>query len=134
MTNGTCEMRFWPVTLFTKHNVVVLSNCLSLSSYMKLGPTSSPKHWNFTKNKTVKGKLRHWLTFNTRPGPNFIELLSTNICLAWNFFPKKIQDYQPNFHLLHPACYWYSALVCWSWKLHGHLVGDPVFVKEEISC
>ena len=39
----------------------------------------------------------HVLPWKT-PGPNFIELLSTKICLAWNF------------HLLHIACYWYSAV------------------------
>ena len=30
----------------------------------------------------------------------------------WIF--KSKQDYQPNFHLLNIACYWYSAVVCLS--------------------
>ena len=36
--------------------------------------------------------------------PNFMKPVSSQICLAWNFF----LDYQPNFHLLHISWYWYS--------------------------
>ena len=50
--------------------------------------------------------------------------------LSMKFLPRKKQDYQPNFHLLHIACYWYSAFVCLSWKSNGNLVGKPVFTKE----
>ena len=62
---------------------------------------------------------------------NFIKLLSTKICLI---FPWWKQDYQPNFHLLHTACYWYSAVVCLSWKPREHLAGNAVFIKAKISC
>ena len=47
-------------------------------------PTSSPAlfHWENRRSlvETFEGAPR------TRPGPNFIELLSKQICLAWNFF------------------------------------------------
>ena len=50
---------------------------------------TSLTNWSSTTQAT---RLRGW--------PNFIELLSTNICWAWHFFLDKKQDYQPNFHLL----------------------------------
>ena len=33
--------------------------------------------------------LRDWTSFKLRPGPNFIEVLRTKICLAGNFFLDK---------------------------------------------
>ena len=36
--------------------------------------------------------------------------------------------------MLHIAWYWYSVfVVCLSWKSRANLVGNPVFIKEEIS-
>ena len=65
-----------------------------------------------------------------KQGPNFIKHVSTQICLAWNFFLDKKQDYHPNFICSHIACYWHSAVVCLSWKSHENLVGNPTgFMK-----
>ena len=57
------------------------------------------------------------------PGPNFIELLSTKIFLAWNFFldktkfPRDFQDKQST------AEYQYQALHA----RNGNFAGNPVF-------
>ena len=57
-------------------------------------------------------------------------LLSTQICLAWNYFlDKKKQDYRNKFRLLHIACYWYSAAVCLSWKSRGNFVGKSCYCQ-----
>ena len=99
------------------------------------------KTWyNYSYDKIIKYEIKtHHLKslnvvciFEYHPGPNFIELLSTNIFLAWHFQWYK-QDNHPNFYLLHIACYWYSAFVCLSWKSCGNLVGNPIFTKEEMS-
>ena len=49
------------------------------------------------------------------------------------FLPWLKQDYQPNFHLLHFACYWYSAVACLSWKSPGYLVGQRRGVEDAKS-
>ena len=65
------------------------------------------------------------------PGPNFIELLSTQMCLAWNFFLRVTNQISTYCILLVTG---YSAVVCLSWKSRGNLLGNLVFIKEEISC
>ena len=48
-----------------------------------------------------KHRSHHLLEWGWIPaGPNFIELLSTKICLAWHFCLDKKQDYQSNFHVI----------------------------------
>jgi hypothetical protein len=49
------------------------------------------------------------------------------------FLPWLKQDYQPNFHLLHFACYRYSAVACLSWKSPGYLVGQRRGVEDAKS-
>ena len=48
-------------------------------------------------------------------------------CLPW-----WKQDNQPHFHLLHIACYWYSAVVCLSGKSREKMAGDLVFIEAEV--
>ena len=64
----------------------------------------------FKKIEFVIDRMWSW-----SPGPNFIELLSTKICLARNFFLHKKQDYRLNLHLFHID--WYSAVVCFFLKI-----------------
>ena len=93
------------------------------SSHQSAG---TPGRSKALQSATSMGKyIYHFVLVKT----NFIQLLSTKICLAWNFFFETKQDYQPNFYLLFIACYWYSAVVCLSWVSHGNLVGSPVFMK-----
>ena len=47
--------------------------------------------------------LLELLKFDT--GPNFKKPVSTKLYLAKHFFLNKKQDWQPNFSLLHIACY-----------------------------
>ena len=67
-------------------------------------------------------------------GPNFIELLSTKICLAWNFALDKNRK-------ANQISMWFSRQANNSWipvrKQHatnGNLVGNSFLIKEEISC
>ena len=86
--------------------------------------------WFEKNNGNSKSVLQIHVTsvLHTRAqGCNFVELLSAKICWAWNFLLDKNR-------ITNPICYWYSAVVCFSWKSHGNLFGNLVFIKEEISC
>ena len=62
-------------------------------------------------------------------GPDFIELLSTRICLAWNFFLGKNR-----FTNQISICFILLVTGIQLLIAHGNLLGNPVFTKEEISC
>ena len=75
--------------------------------------------------------LWHWII---KSGPNFIELLSTKICLAWNFFLDKNRIANQISICCMLLSHWYTAAVCLPWKSSGNSVGIPVFIKGEVSC
>ena len=70
------------------------------------------------KTKNRNPMIRRWLS-HYRRGPNLHKACKHKNLLSMKFLPwkkKKKQDYQPNFNLLHIACYWHSVAVCLSWK------------------
>ena len=86
---------------------------------------------------------RHqWQAWLECLGPNFIELLSTQICLAWNFSLDKnriTNQISIGCILLDTGIIesvltlcWYSAVVCWKSKISCEiLVGNPVFIIKK---
>ena len=64
------------------------------------------------------------------PWPNFIKLLSTKMCLAWNFFLDKYRITN-QFSI---CCILLVTVIfscCSSWKSHGNLVSNPVVIKQK---
>ena len=68
------------------------------------------------------------------PGPNFIEMLSTKICLAWNFFLDKNRITNQISMWFFRICKQQLSTSKTQYARNGNLVGNPVLIKEEISC
>ena len=70
----------------------------------------------------------------TSPEPNFIELLSTQICLAWSFsldknrITNQISIFCILLVILVFSCHLLILKITWKFGW------NPVFIKEEISC
>ena len=50
--------------------------------------------------------------------------------LSMKFLPGLKQDFQPNFHFLHIACYWHSAVVCLHPENHMKVWLEILFYQE----
>ena len=76
-----------------------------------------------------------WVMWNDNgwPGPNFIELLSTQICLAWSFFLDKNRITTQIANCCTLLVTGIQTVVCLSWISRGSLAGNPVFIKVKIS-
>ena len=76
----------------------------------------------------------HIRTLSQPSGSSFIELLSSQICLAWHFFlDKNVVNNQ--------ISTWFSGFgkqqlntSIKQYVTNGNLVGNPFFIKDEISC
>ena len=67
------------------------------------------------------------------PGPNFIELLSTQICLAWNFFLDKNRITKQS-HVIFRISKQQLNISNKKYATNGIFVCNPVFIKEDIAC
>ena len=68
------------------------------------------------------------------PWLNFIELLSTTICLAWNFFLDKNRITNKTSICCILLVTGIQLMFAESWKSSGIFVGNPVFMEAVMSC
>ena len=69
------------------------------------------------------------------PGPNFIKPVSKKKFAQHEISSLiKKQDYQQNFHVIFRISKQQLNTGIKQYATNGNLVGNPVFIKEEVSC